>query len=218
MSTNAGRNALEIPVSPRLPSSTAEYDRRFTDEFNRVLAVYFRQLDAANAALLGRQGGKYLNVPHGAFSNSATQSFAAANTPYVVVLNTSSFSNAVSLASNRITVQQPGVYNVQFSFQFENTNTAIADVWIWLRKNGTDVPDTASTLDVDGTHGGVNGYALAAANFFVNMAANDYLEVIGASSATGVNIEAYTASVSPFTRPSIPSSVVTVSFVSTPAT
>lgn len=213
-----GRNALDIPASPRLPSSVEAYDRRFMDEYSRVLGLYFGRLDAANAALLGRQGGKFLNIPHGAFSNTGTQNLTAANTAYVVTLNTSDFANGMSLASNKITVDQTGVYNVQFSLQFENTNVAIATTWAWLRKNGTDIAGTASTWDIHGTHAGSNGYVLGACNFFVQLTANDYLELVVAGNNTGINIEAYSSSVSPFTRPAIPSSVVTVSFVSTKAT
>jgi len=216
--TTVGRNALEIPVSPRMPSAVMQYDRRFMDEYSRVLGLYFRQLDAANSALLGREGGKYLNTPHGAFSNTATQTITAGNTPYVLSLNTTDYSNGMTLASNKITVDQAGVYNIQFSLQFENTNVAIATTWVWIRKNGVDVAATASTWDIHGTHAGSNGYTLGACNFFVELAANDYIELVVAAGGTGVNIEAYASSTSPFTRPAIPSSVVTVSFVSTKAT
>lgn len=213
-----GRNALEVPVQPRLPSATPEYDRRFMDEYSRVLNLYFRQLDAANSGLLGRQGGKFLNTPHGAFSNTASQTLTAADTAYVVTLNTADFALGMSLATNRITVQQTGIYNVQFSLQFENTNVAIATVWAWLRKNGTDIANTGSKWDIHGTHAGSDGYVLAVCNFFVELTANDYLEVAVAGNNTGINIEAYASSASPFVRPAIPSSVVTVSFVSTKAT
>lgn len=218
MTTQIGRNALPIPVAPRMPSAMSEYEQRFMDEYSRVLSLYFRQLDSVNTALLGRQGGKYLNNPYGAFSNTATQSLAAANTPYVVSLNTTDMSGGMSLASNRITVEQAGIYNVQFSIQFENTTAAIIDVWVWLRKNGTDLPGTASTWAVTSSHGGTNGYMIGACNFYAELAANDYLELAVAADATGLNLEAYASSVSPFTRPAIPSSVVTVSFVSTKPT
>lgn len=213
-----GRNALETPVAPRLPSAVPEYERRFQDEYSRILGLYFRQLDAVNSGLLGRQGGKFLNTPHGAFSNTGMQAITAANTAYVVTLNTSDFANGMSLASNKITVDQTGVYNVQFSLQFENTNVAIATTWAWLRKNGADIAGTASTWDIHGTHAGNNGYVLGVCNFFVLLTANDYIELVVAGNNTGINIEAYAASTSPFTRPAIPSSVVTVSFVSTKAT
>jgi hypothetical protein len=218
MATNPGRSALEIPVAPRIPSSAPEYDRRFMDEYSRVLGLYFRQLDATNSALLGRQGGKYMNTPYGSFIHTSTQAIAAANTPQVVTIGTTDSAGGMSLASNKITVDQPGIYNVHFCFQFENTTAQIVDTFVWLRKNGVDVANSASTWSVTSTHASINGYMLGTANYFVSMNASDYLELVTAADATGVNIEAYAASTSPFTRPSIPGVVVTVSFVSTQAT
>lgn len=208
---------LVTPATPRLPSSPQEaevWDRRFTDEYSRILGLYFRQLDAVNASLLGTRGGRYLDNPYGAFSNTTTQALTAANTPYVVSLNTTDHANGTSLATNQITVAQTGLYNVQFSLQFENTAAQITEVWVWLRTNGVDVPDTASIWAVTSTHGSVNGYTLGACNFYIALNAGDYLELVAAANATGMNIESYTSSTSPFTRPSIPGAVVTVSFVS----
>ena len=207
-----------IPTkAPRLPAATKEYEQTSTDAFMRVLNLYFAQLDNALFGLLGRLGGKYLSNPYGGFSNSTTQAVTAANTTYVVSLNTTDAANGITLATNKMTVAQAGIYNVHYCLQFENTSAQITEVFVWLRKNGVDVPKSASSWSVTSTHASVNGYMLGTANFFVELAASDYLEVAVAASATGLNIEAYAASVSPFTRPSIPSSVVTVSFVSAPA-
>ena len=202
-------------VAPRLPAARGEYDQSAENEYTRVLYLYFSQLDNITQGLLGRQGGKYLNNPYGAFQNDNTQALTSVNTPYVVVLGTTDYANGVSLASNRITVAQSGIYNVQFSLQFENTHTSIVNTWVWLRKNGVDVTGTASTWAVVSAHGGIHGYAIGACNFYLDMAAGDYLELVVAADDVGINLEAYTAATSPFVRPSVPSSVVTVSFVST---
>lgn len=159
-------------------------------------------------------GGAVLNFPAGAFSNPATQTLAAANTPYVCVLTVQD-AGSMTLAANKMYIRRDGVYNCQFSLQFENSATSITEVWVWLRKNGVDVAGTASTWSVTSKHGAVNGYMVGACNFFVNAVAGDYFELIVAAGATGINLEAYPSSTSPFTRPSIPSTVVTFAFVST---
>lgn len=201
--------------APALQKSPIAYAASVFDRFNMVLRLYFDKIDNAFAQVLGVRGGRFLNNPYGAFSNTASQTAGAANTAYVVVLNTSDYANGMTLASNKITVDQSGIYNVQFSLQFENSDTGHADeTWVWIRKNGTNVAGTASTWAVPSAHGGINGYALGVANFFVECAADDYIELVWATNSTTVQIEAYASSVSPFTRPSIPSSVVTVSFVS----
>ena len=203
-------------AAPRLPIAREEYEARDQNEFKRVLDIYFAQIDGLTQGLLSPGGGKYMSSVYGGFSNNATQSIPAANTTYVVTLNTTDTANGISLAANKMTVAQDGVYNAHYCLQFENTTTGIIDVFVWLRKNGVDVPNSGSTWSVTSTHASINGYMLGTANFFVTAAAGDYLELVVAADATGLNIEAYAASVSPFTRPSIPSSVVTLSFVSAP--
>jgi hypothetical protein len=203
-------------AAPRLPLAGADYNEREINEFKRVLDLYFRQLDNLTQGLLSPGGGKYLSNVYGAFQNSATQALTAANTPYVVQFDTTDYANGTSLAANKVTVAQDGIYNCQFSLQFENTTTHITEVAVWLRKNGTDIAGTASQWSVTAAHGAINGYSLGACNFFVSLASGDYIELVAAANDTGLNIEAYAASASPFVRPSVPSSVLTLAFVSAP--
>lgn len=202
------------PKAPAMPLAPVAYLREAFDNTNRALRLYFNQLDGAFSTLFGPRGGRFIDNPYGAFQNSATQALTLANTPYVVALNTTDFSNGVTLASNQITVDQSGIYNVQFSLQFENTATHITEVFVWLRKNGVDIPGTASEWAVTSVHGSIHGYMIGACNFYVGIDAGEYIELVAVATDVGLNIEAYTASTSPFTRPSVPASVVTVSFVS----
>lgn len=202
------------PKAPAIPSAPVAYLREAFDNINRALRLYFNQLDGAFSTLFGPRGGMFINNPYGAFQDSYTQALTLANTPYTVALSTVDYANGMTLASNQITVEQSGIYNVQFSLQFENTTTHITEVWVWIRKNGIDVTDTASIWAIPSMHGSIHGYLIGACNFYVDLTAGDYIELVAAASDTGLNIEAYTASTSPFTRPSIPSAVVTVSFVS----
>lgn len=205
-------------VAPRLPTAPQEFDPGFQNQYSNTLRLYFNQLDNVLGSVIGNLGGQYINMPCGSFSNTTTQALTAANTPYVVQLNTTDTANALTLASNRVTVPQNGIYNVQFSLQFENTAAQITEVWVWLRKNGTDVPGTASIWAVTSTHAGINGYMIGTCNFYVDLSSGDYLELVAAANATGMNIESYTSSTSPFTRPAIPGAVLTVTFVSAKAT
>lgn len=158
---------------------------------------------------------------YGSFSNTANQYASANNTPTVVALNTTDVANNTSLASNKITISTTGKYNIQFSLQFANTDSQAHGIWVWLRKNGTDLAGTGSRYDGPSSHGSSDGYLIAVANFFVSATAGDYFELVFAADQVyiasplqqGVYIEAYAASTSPFTMPAIPSSVVTVSQV-----
>lgn len=154
------------------------------------------------------------SVPFGSFQNTADQTAAAANTVYTIALNTTDIADGMYLSSNKIYFRNAGTYNIQFSFQFSNTDTQIHESYIWLAKNGTNLSGTASKYSVINKHGGSDGYLIGVANFFATVVANDYIELKWAVSNTGIYIEAYTAQTSPFVIPSIPSSVVTATLVS----
>ena len=167
------------PAAPNLPLATALYERQYQDQYSNVLRLYFNQLDNAFASLLGPVGGKYLKFPYGAFSSDQDQT-TTANTATLMTLNTTDFSNDVSISSSKITVTNAGIYNLQFSVQLENTDVAPQDVYIWLKQNGTDITGSTGKVGIparktpaDPFHG-IYGW-----NYFLSMAANDYVEKIG---------------------------------------
>lgn len=113
-----------------------------------------------------------------------------------------------------ITPAYPGLYNIQFSLQFTNTdNNTIHDVDIWFRKNDVDIDNSNSVVSVPGKHSGANGQLIAAINFFVENTGTDQFEIIWHTSSSNVYIETIPAQTAP-TRPAAPSAIVTVSFVS----
>ena len=158
------------------------------------------------------------STPYGAFQDSTDQTAASTTAAYAVTFNTTDFTNGVTVASNsRLTVKSYGIYNIQFSLQFSNTDTQIQDVDIWFRKNGTDVAGSNSKFSIPNSHGGTNGHLIAAMNFWIEMNANDYAEIMWSTSNTTVTIEQLPAQTSP-TRPTTPSAIVTVNFVSSNGT
>lgn len=152
-------------------------------------------------------------LPYGAISSTSDQ---YATTATAFTFNTSDFDNGVYLSSNKMYFRNAGVYNIQFSVQFANTDSQIQEADIWLKKNGSNVAGTASKFSVPNKHGAVDGYLIAVANFFVEVSAGDYIELFWSATlyassggATGIYVEAYTAS-SP--RPAIPSVVLTAQY------
>jgi len=200
------------PVAPNLPLAPIQYDRQFQDQFENILRLYFNQLDNSFGSLLGPSGGKYLKFPYGAFSSDQDQT-ATANTATLMTLNTTDFSNDVSISSSEITVVNPGIYNLQFSVQFQNTDTAFQDVYIWLKQNGVDIPGSTGFVSIPNRHAGTNGHAIVGWNYFLSMAANDHVEIYWSIPTTDVSIQHIAASGSP-TKPATQSVVATLSFVS----
>jgi hypothetical protein len=140
---------------------------------------------------------------------------ANTTTAYAITFDTTDFSNGVTLSnSSRLNVSQSGIYNVQFSIQFTNTTNASQDVDVWFRKNGTNIDKSNSRFGFAPRKGaGDPFHTIAAINYFVSLNANDYVEIMWRTTDVGVSIEQYAAGTSP-TRPSIPSAIVTLSFVS----
>ncbi len=158
------------------------------------------------------------STPYGAFQDSTDQTAASTTAAYAITLNTTDFSNGISVASNsRITVKSYGIYNVQFSFQFVNTDTQIQDVDVWFAKNGTNIANSNSQFSIPNSHGGVDGHLIAAMNFWVELEANDYIEIMWRTTSTAVSIQQIPAQTSP-TRPATPSAIVTVNFASSNGT
>jgi hypothetical protein len=153
------------------------------------------------------------SIPYGSFYDVNDQSAASTTTAYAITLSNTDLTNNVYLSnSSRINVRAAGKYNFQFSIQFANDDSQIQDVDVWVRKNGTDIADSNSRFSIDSKHGSVKGHVIAALNLFVDLAANDYIELMWATSSTLVIIEQIPAQSSP-TRPATPSVIATMQFV-----
>ena len=206
------KQQLEVPSIPSLGYPPEVYERRHFNENNSALNNFFRKLISVLSALFGPRGGKFMNNPYGAFQDTTDQTAAAANTAYAMTLNTVDYANGVSVASNsRITVADAGIWNLQWSGQFQNTDTQIHDARIWLKINGTVVTGSTGFISVPNRHGGVDGHSIFGWNYFLSLNANSYVELWWETDNTAVSIQAYAASGN---YPSTASVIATMSFVS----
>lgn len=206
--------------APQLPIAPLEYSNGERDRYSNILRLYFNQIDNLSSGLLEGDGagGKYLRFPYAAIQRTTDKTFTA-NTATEITFDQNDYLNACENdGTNGITVLQPGIYNYQFSVQFANSAAQDHDAWIWLRVNGTDVTGTASQFTIPSKHGAVDGHLIGAANFFVELQANEYVQMMAAVSDVTVSMQAYAAQAAPFVMPAIPSVAATLSFVSNLAT
>lgn len=203
------------PTPPNLGTANVVYDQGFFTQSFGGLNVYLSKLTALFSALFGRRGGKWINSPYGAFQDSTDQTAANTTTAYAVTFDTTDFSNGVTLSnSSRLNVAQAGIYNIQFSLQFKNTTNDGQDVDVWFRKNGTNIANSNSRFHVVARKSsGDPSHLIAAMNFFVSLAANDYVEIMWRPTDIGVSLEHFAASSTP-DRPAVPSAIATLTFVS----
>jgi len=153
-------------------------------------------------------------APYGSFQDSTDQTAASTTVAYPMTFNTTDFSNGVYLSnSSRLNVRNAGIYNLQFSVQLENTDNAQHDVDIWFRKNGTNITASNSMFTVPARKSAsIFGHVIAAINYFVELAVNDYVEIVWRTENIGVTLEQTAAQSSP-TRPATPSVIATMQYV-----
>ena len=215
---------LSPSQQPRLPAAPVEYDARYVDSLTGILRQYFNQVDNLTQSLLTNTGGRFLRTVCGSFYDTTSQT-TTANTATLMTINSTDTpnTNGVSIVSgSKITVTYPGVYNLQFSVQADNANANTQDMTIWLKQgNGggaaTDLVGSSGYLSVPGKHGAENGHGIYGWNYFVTMAASDYIQLYWSVTSADISIKYYAAGTSP-TRPATSSVVATMTFVSAPLT
>ena len=203
------------PTPPNLGAADVAYDQGFFTQSFGGLNTYFSKLTALFSALFGRRGGKWINNPYGEFEDNTDQTAANTTTAYAITFDTTELSNGITLSnSSRINVSQAGIYNIHFTIQVKNTVNDSEDIDIWFRKNGTNIAASNKRFGMSARKSASDpSHLVAAMNFFVKLAANDYVEIMFRVSNVGVSLEHFAASSTP-DRPAVPSAVVTVSYVS----
>lgn len=151
---------------------------------------------------------------YGGFSDSTDQT-SGITAGTVITFNTVDVADGVSLVDNsKMTVPNTGRYMLQFSIQLKNTDNAQHDATIWLRINGSDLPNSATQYTIPARKSaGIFGYAVAALPFLLSLNANDYVQIVWVPTSTAVTIESLPANVSPV-YPAIPSIIAMVTQVS----
>jgi hypothetical protein len=145
---------------------------------------------------------------YGSFYDTTIQTNPVANTPRSMSFNETAITNGVSISGSispfntYIKTEDAGIYNIQFSAQVEKTDSGTDEIDIWIRKNGNDLLDTATKLTLTNN----NTKVVAAWNWFVPSAANDYYQLIWSSADTGMRLFAEPSSSA---HPGIPSVIAT---------
>jgi hypothetical protein len=154
----------------------------------------------------------------GSFYDTTSQT-ATANTPTPIKLrSTDPLNRGIRIESeSRMTFERTGIYSITYSIQFSSSDTSIHDVDVWLRKNGGgtsgNVINSDTRFSVIASHGGTEGNIVGTVNYVLYVEANDYLELIWATTNIAVYIHAENAATSPFAHPGIPGIICTVTQV-----
>ena len=157
----------------------------------------------------GTSGGNGIQglFSYGSWFSTQDQNTAAANTAYTMTVNNTDYSSGISVKNNsKFTVDYDGTYNFQFSAQLHHKTGggggAGTAMWIWIKKNGTSVSNSATRLNIQS-----GDYAVAAWNFVLKLKKNDYVQLAWSANTTDMTIE-YESASSPY--PAVPSLIVTM--------
>jgi hypothetical protein len=200
---DAVASANQALASVEVMKSVLEYlDRAPAAASQEQVAALQEQITALQQTPPSKE---YRTPRYGSFYDTTTQTAAAINVAYPMTFNTTDLSFGVTRGSptSRIFVDRPNVYNIQFSTQLDKTSGGVGLVWIWLRKNGVNVPDSAGQIRIQGN----NAEILAAWNYVIQLNAGDYIELMWEVDDTSVILLADPASA---VHPSVPSVILTV--------
>jgi len=124
---------------------------------------------------------------YGDFNKTTDQSAAVINTAYALTFDNTRIANGVSIGSpaSRIVVSQSGLYQFNATVQISSGNSSAKNVYVWFRKNGTDVPNSTRLVTIDVN----NGYIPIALIEAFSLEANAYVELMFASTDTAITID-----------------------------
>jgi hypothetical protein len=144
-------------------------------------------------------------IKNGSFLDLTTQTVTSGAIA-AVKLGTTIFSNGVTVSNNsRINVDYAGIYNLQFSMQLKRTTGGGAkQASIWIRVNGVDVPNSATHVTFQSS----SDYLVPAWNFFIDMTAGQYVELMWTQD--DAIVLTYEAADTIIPHPAVPSVILTM--------
>ena len=206
--------AQESAISCALAENKANQALELVDSLTKAVQALQStpvpsQLDTLAKAIEGLQMAppprEFKRSRYGSFYDTTTQAATVINTAKAITFNTTDLSNGVFIGTptSRIVVDTEGIYNFDTSFQLDKTagGTGIFD--FWFRLNGVDVTDSCSRIRIQGN----NAEIFSSLNYFFDLKANDYVELMFSVDVLSIEITAFAASAP---HPGIPSIILTV--------
>jgi len=199
-------NTGTITLATGNATTTTLYDERISVDTKIVLIPFSNAAEADSA-------------PYGAFQDSTDQSATTLGAANIMSCDTTDLSNGIYISNtNRFNVRNAGTYCFTFSVQAKNTTNSSQDINIWLRKNGTDIAGSNSRFGMPPRKSsGDPSHLICVTPYFVDMAANDYVQIAWHPSDLGVSLEQYAAvSASAGVTPAIPATpsvIVVVQYI-----
>ena len=214
---------LRPPKGPNLPVGPVEYAQDYQNQFLNILRLYHNQIDNTLTVLLENNGGRYLNFPHLSVTDTTDQYATANNTPTLVLFNVEESDGGFDFQGSYAKTLYSGVYRIDYSLQYVNTDNVSHDIVVWLRVNGSDVPRSATKFTIPARKSAGDPSYLCTMSFIIfSVYAGDQVQLYWATDKAystvgpvdGVYMEHVPAQTVPYPHPVIPSAVGSITFVS----
>ena len=145
----------------------------------------------------------------GLFVDTTNQTDGSGALP--MTFSTAAVSRGVRLVdSSKIYVDRAGLYNWHLSVHLHNTHSQAHSFELWGRKNGVDIPNSRFIYSVPSSHGGTPGTIIPSQNFWLQLLAGDYVQLMWATDSVNVTIAYHAAETGPPAKPGAPSLLLTV--------
>jgi len=134
------------------------------------------------------------NRATGQFESHVDQTATSANVAYVVQMNNAApFNTGITIASStNVTVAAAGIYSINASIQFSNSDTANHLATFWYRRNGNNIDNSASVISVPKSTDG--GKTLAQVTIFESLSVSDYVQLVWSTDNTTIRLDYSAAS------------------------
>ena len=200
-----GKTTLALGQIAILAQETSVSIAVAENKANQALALLAQLTAAVEGLQMTPPPREFKRSRYGSFYDTTTQTATTINTAKAITFNTTDLSQGVFLSTtSRVMVDTEGIYDFQISIQLDKTTGGTAEFYIWFRLNGVDVTDSASQIRLQGN----NAEVFCALNYFFDLKAGDYVEIMFSVADLSVELAA-TAAAAP--HPGIPSIILTVS-------
>jgi len=197
-------NTGEVTLDTSWATTTTLFDERIGFD---SLILLMPISDAAETA----------TAPYGEFSKNTDQLAPSSGNTAVVEWTTEHELDGIYLDSvntSRIYVRNDGIYKILFSLQLANANNDSEYADVWFRVNGTDESDSGKRFGLPARKStGDPSHLTGTSSHVLDLSAGDYIEIAGATSSTDVSLEHFASTTTPYTRPSIPSAQINITYI-----
>ena len=204
------KHLIDKVQPPALPLPPEGVFYVYLNALTNILRLFFNRLANSINLVTGEFGAQYLSTPNGLFFSTTDQTIAATNTAQVISFENTYLSEGLAInggSHSQITATYSGIYNFQFSAQAYSGSASSKNVYIWIRRDGTNIGYSAKHIVLSGSA----DITPVTWNFNIDLQAGSYIEMVWSSDDIDTKLEAESA-VSP--HPGEPSAVIAVTFVS----